>query len=264
MTGCGDNNFICLMTDFSDSDPFAAMMKGVIYSLCPSAKITDITHKIPQYGIEAASLILFKTYPFFPRGTVFAAVVDPEVGTKREIIVMESGGYRFTAPDNGILSYIYRADKTAKVVYVRGSSFFSQNVSSTFHGRDIFAPLAAHLSMGVPLERMGEEALSPVCLPERLPCISHGSIEGTVLFCDSFGNITTNIHRSLLENRRIRSISVSSFSVSKISSSYAEDTSGDFIAVINSFDFLEIALYKRSAADFFGRSSIKIKVALDA
>ena len=149
------NGIITLSTDFGIKDNFVGIMKGVIYGINPQARIVDITHHIPPQNVNTASFILNSSYRYFPNGTINIVVVDPGVGSERRILAVATDNYFFIAPDNQILKYIFNKNETLTVVEVLNKTYFNKHISRTFHGRDIFAPVAAHLSNSVPIEALG-------------------------------------------------------------------------------------------------------------
>ncbi len=186
------NPVITLTTDFGLSDHFVGAMKGVILGICPAARIVDITHQITPFEIPEAAFVIAQAYRLFPRKTVHVIVVDPGVGTSRRPIVAEAAGQLFVAPDNGVLSMVL-ADAKARVREITASRYFRKPVSQTFHGRDIFSPVAAHLAKGVPPARMGKSIddwlRTRFGRPERT---GKRAWTGSVLKIDRFGNLITN------------------------------------------------------------------------
>ncbi len=239
---------IGLLSDFSLSDPFVGIMKAVIHSLAANVSIVDITHSVPRHNIDYASFIIYRSSLFFPEGSVLIAVVDPGVGSDRNMIAVNADGKFFLAPDNGLLSQVCCFCKNVKAVSLTNRSLFMNKVSATFHGRDIFAPVAAHLVNGFEFEKLGEKA-EPLIVPLKQVIQGAGFLQGSVLFSDSFGNLTTNIPASLLKNRNIKFIKAGNFIIDSVSSSYYDGRNNVISAVINSFDYLELAAYMGSAAD---------------
>src|SRR6266849_5174353 len=189
-------SIITLVTDFGSQDFFVGAMKGVILSINPQAIIVDITHEIPAQDIEAAAFNLLATYKDFPAATIHVAVVDPGVGSTRRPILIECGAQFFVGPDNGIFSWICERDETIRAIHLTNEKFFRHPVSATFHGRDIFAPVAAALASGVAVKDFGDEASDYVRLDSLLPEVaSDGSIDGRVIHIDRFGNCITNLTR---------------------------------------------------------------------
>jgi S-adenosylmethionine hydrolase len=185
---------ITLLTDFGEADAFVGIMKGVILSILPQAQLVDLTHQIPPQDIKQAAYILTTAVPFFPEGTVHLVVVDPGVGSDRHPIAVETSRARFVAPDNGVLSYALAQAGDYRVVELANPAFHLPQVSSTFHGRDIFSPAAAKLASGIPLDEFGPPVDSPVMIePPRLK-VKTDRIEAEVLNVDNFGNLRTSIH----------------------------------------------------------------------
>lgn len=186
---------IALLTDFGVASPYTASMKGQILSINPDANIVDISHTVTPFDVNEAAYILWSVHNSFPKGTIFVTVVDPGVGTKRKILLAESSNYLFLAPDNGILRFVLDSLHIKKVREVTNESLFSKTVSPTFHGRDIFAPVAAHLTLGVstskvgPLIQIRHEKKSSIITLKKNPGVYYGE----VIFIDSFGNIITNV-----------------------------------------------------------------------
>ncbi len=183
---------ITLTTDFGLSDHYVAAMKGVILGICPLSTVIDISHAVAPYSIPQGAYLISQAWQSFPVGTVHVVVVDPGVGSARRAIVAEVDGHRFVAPDNGVLSLVLAAGYRAKIRRISAVKFFRQPVSQTFHGRDIFAPVAAHIAGGLPLSQLGPAIKDPVLLPLGLPVQTGAkSWEGTVLHIDRFGNVVT-------------------------------------------------------------------------
>src|SRR5262249_19353343 len=183
---------VALLTDYGLQDPYAGVMKGALLSVNPQARIVDLTHDIPPQDVREGSRVLAAARGYFPDGTVFVAVVDPGVGSDRAIVGVETDRQVFLAPDNGLLSFL--EDSIVRMVRITEAKYFLKPVSKTFHGRDIFAPVAGHLTRGVDLARFGPplKQLTPLeaSLPRRTP---DGGIQGEVVTIDRFGNLITNI-----------------------------------------------------------------------
>jgi hypothetical protein len=261
---------ITLTTDFGSGDAYVASMKGVILGINPKAVIVDICHAIEPQNVLQAAFILSTACSYFPEGTIHLAVVDPGVGSRRKAIVLKTPAAFFVAPDNGILSYIIDeldkptarpATKTAtnpeprklggglEAVTITNSEFWRQPVSTTFHGRDILAPVAAHLSLGVPLPKFGDSLSQVHAFPIPRPYNARGSLVGHVLHVDNFGNLITNIRSSHLPAGKI-TITIGKQHIHGISRFYAE-TEG-LAAIMGSSGYLEVSLKNGSAADFLG------------
>ena len=247
---------ISLLTDFGSADHYVAAMKGVILGICPDAQIVDISHEITPYAIPEAAYTLAQAWRCFPNGTVHVIVVDPGVGSARRPIFAEVGGQRFVAPDNGVLEMVLDAEPKYRVREITAQVWFRQPVSQTFHGRDIFAPVAAHLASGVAVSRFGPLIKDCVRLGFSRPNKTKPNVwNGTVLKVDRFGNIITNfdsvIFRNLLENKSFR-IRVGSGLVSRIFESYAAAPDDRPFAIHGSAGYVEISARQRSAAAFLG------------
>lgn len=238
---------ITLLTDFGTRDYFTGAMKGVILSLNAEATIVDITHEIPPQDIAAAGFNLFACYKNFPRGTVHVAVVDPGVGSDRRAILAVTDEHYFIAPDNGLLSLIFGAEPGIKVFELNKDRFFNHPVSRTFHGRDIFAPVAGWLSKGAMPEELGDEITDFVRFETPVPRAGENEIRGEVLHIDRFGNCITNLDEQLLQESF--HLEIKGRKVSKLLKFYAEASENNEIFMIfGSAGLLEISAFRGSAA----------------
>src|SRR6266446_7336489 len=189
-------SIITLLTDFGSQDYFVGAMKGAILSINRHALIIDITHEIPPQDIETAAFSLLATYKDFPAGTIHVAVVDPGVGSTRKPILIECGEQFFVGPDNGIFSWICEREGSGRAIHLTNEAFFRHPVSATFHGRDIFAPVAAALSNGVVLEEFGDPVKDYVRLESlAVKTVADGQVEARIIHIDRFGNCVTNLTR---------------------------------------------------------------------
>ena len=239
---------ITLTTDFGLVDPFVAIMKGVILGIAPNAQLVDVTHEIGSYDIVEAALLLDSSYRYFPEGTIHVIVVDPGVGSERRPMAAAANGHIFVAPDNGVLSLVLKGNATAPQVYhITNESLFRNPVSNTFHGRDIFAPVAAHLARKTPIEAVGPRIVDFVKKPLPKPRPRGGRLVGVVLRIDKFGNVITNLRRENLPSDF--SIKVAGLSITRLCSSFSEAESGEFFAIEGSSVFIELALNQGSAAE---------------
>jgi hypothetical protein len=241
---------IALLTDFGTSDWFAASMKGAILCIDPDAAIIDITHEIPAGDIPSAAFCLLSCYSYFPAGTVFVVVVDPGVGSKRPAIALSAGGYFFVAPDNGVLSPTAENHSNIRIRSIENPACMRLPVSTTFHGRDIFAPAAAHISRGFEFDDLGpvQETMVRCALPVAE---EHGTmVRGAILYIDRFGNLISNITPALVScsNARVR---VAGTSI-PVCSCYADVAEGQLLAVVGSSGFIEISVNQGNAAAQFG------------
>ena len=237
---------ITLLTDFGTADYYVGAMKGVILSINPSAAIVDVTHDVSPQDIEHAAFVLMSCYREFPAGTIHLAVVDPGVGSVRRAILIAAAGQFFVGPDNGVFSYILDNEEDASVFQITASQYFRQPLSNTFHGRDVFAPVGAHLSKGTSPGSFGPMIEDAVRLrPVKAEATNPGKVKGRLLHIDRFGNCVTNIDQSgLNEGARLL---VNKKKITSFHTSYAEAKRGLF-AIGGSAGFLEISVRNGSAA----------------
>ena len=268
---------ITLTTDFGMADGYVAAMKGVALGIDPQARLIDISHSISPQDKAGAAFILGTTCPYFPKGTIHLAVVDPGVGTDRRAIILRTPDADYVAPDNGILSYIVRryAGEDAgggmqrlpaglEAVVITDSRYWRTPVSATFHGRDIFMPVAAHLSLGVTPASFGEPTDSLFLLPSPLPELRpDGSVAGRVLHIDAFGNLVTGIRESDLPGDKLSVVvEVCGKTIHGVSRTYGGGAG--LVAIIGSSDYLEIALRDGSAAELLGvKTGEKVEIKAD-
>ncbi len=246
---------ITLMTDFGTSDHYVGVMKGVILNINPHAQIVDITHTIPPQDIHGAAILIDTAYRYFPSGTIHLIVVDPGVGSHRRAIICQTETARFICPDNGILTHIIHNEKYIRTVSVENSSYFLPQVSNTFHGRDIFAPVAAHLSRGVSMDKLGNPITDPVQFPIPKPKVTNGVIVGHIIWIDTFGNLVTNISHDMLESWTGQAgvvIHAGNAKIAHLNHSYAESPVGETLAIIGSSNRLEISINQGDAARVLG------------
>ncbi len=244
------SRIITLTTDFGTSDAFVGVVKGVILSLAPDTTIVDITHGIPQGDLDAASFALDQAYAYYPAGTIHVVVVDPGVGTPRRILAVKANDHYFLAPDNSVLRRIFDRFPNASVVSVTNSDYFLPQTSQTFHGRDIFAPVAAHLALGVDMNRFGESITDFLKGDITLPQKSEHYVRGQIVYVDHFGNCISNISKNDFDPQRLREINIKHFQFERLSQSYAEHQVAEPLAIISSHDYLEIAVRDGNAAKF--------------
>ena len=248
---------ITLLTDFGTQDEYVGVMKGVILTIHPSAIIIDITHHIAAQDIVQAAYILKSAYPYFPKGTIHVAITDPGVGSARAILAADINNYIFLAPDNGILSLL--AEDARKIVRVENFRYCLPTISRTFHGRDIFAPIAAHLSKGLAIGSLGSEvsphAIKQLSLP--MSRISGDGITGEIIMTDRFGNMMSNIRAEDLDSFADQNIEIifKNKIVNGLSHSYSDVNPGKALAVIGSRGYVEIAVNCGNAAEYFDARS---------
>ena len=245
---------VTLLTDFGVADYFVGAMKGAVLSVNPRAQVVDITHEIPAHDIEAGAFTLFAAHETFPPGTVHVAVVDPGVGSARRPVLAVSGGHFFVGPDNGIFSYVYAGATAPQVFHLTNEKYFRAARSTTFHGRDVFAPVAGALLNGVAPKLLGE-TITDFCRPSlpKSKRLDDGTLEASIIHIDRFGNCITNITPNDLPDaaRGAVRLVVNSREVRSVRKFFAEEGSGaedDLFAVWGSAGFLEIAIYRGSAA----------------
>ncbi len=243
---------IVLMTDFGLKDPYVGIMKGVIKKTFPLAEIIDLTHDIPPHNVRIGHFVLKNAYRHFPEGTVFVAVVDPGVGTARKPLAIKSGDFFFVGPDNGIFGFLREGDDgmTEAVELTEKRYYYKEIPDGTFHGRDIFAPAAAHIKSGVPLSRLGRmvEEIQPITIPACRE--APGKIEIPLLHRDRFGNLIFSLTRdefAALTKDGNFSLRLGNQKIDTISENYQAEI--PIIALFNSYGLLEIAAPSQSAAE---------------
>jgi S-adenosylmethionine hydrolase len=237
---------VALLTDFGTRDHYVGAMKGVILGINRKAVIVDITHEIEPQATRSAAFVLRACYREFPPATVFCCVVDPGVGSDRRAIVAATNGQFFVGPDNGLFSFLY--DKSCEITVIENDRFFRKPVSATFHGRDIFAPVAAHLSLGVPPNEFGPQITDPVQLSNIVPTkLDEKSVEGAVIHIDHFGNIVTNITTDAAG--REFEIEIAGQTIKEVREQYAGAPAGQPFAIAGSSGLIEISVNGGSAAE---------------
>jgi S-adenosyl-L-methionine hydrolase (adenosine-forming) len=249
---------ITLTTDFGLTEHYVGAMKGVIYNLNPTVQLVDITNAVQSFDILDGAIAIAQAYSYFPKDTVHVVVVDPGVGGARRPIIANAGQYLFVAPDNGVLSLVYEREERVSVRHITSDHYFHQPVSSTFHGRDIFAPVAAYLSKGVDTSKFGEEITDFVRFVAPKPkAIADKQWKGLVLKTDKFGNLVTNITPKDIPqifdgSSNAFKITVGKAEVTKLCSSYSQGAQGELFAILGSTGFLEISANKAAASRVAG------------
>lgn len=233
---------IALLTDFGTQDHYVGAMKGVILSINENVKIVDISHDIEPQNILSAGFVLSSCYKNFPAKTIFVSVVDPGVGSDRKAVLVATDEYFFVAPDNGLLSFVFESGENFRVFELENREFFAENVSNTFHGRDIFAPVAAHLSKGISVEMFGNQSNSYILmnLPSDLDTAQ-------IIHIDRFGNLVTNLRGENLPEKF--AIEIGEMNINRTCSFYSEAAEGELILIFGSSGFLEISAVGSSAAE---------------
>lgn len=249
-------NTIALITDFGMADGFVGTMKGVILSIAPQARIIDISHDSAPQHTHHAAFVLWSSYKYFPEETIFVAVVDPGVGTERRIILVEdSGGKKFLVPENGILRFILPELRNPKAYHINNDKYWLKQVSTTFHGRDIFAPVAAHLVNGERGEQLGARIEIPV--PDS-PFINIGPStkeqNGKIVHLDRFGNLITNLRPQFDEQDDVRnfSLEIGNRTIKPLKKTYGDGEYGELLALVGSSGLIEVAVRNSSAQQMLG------------
>ena len=238
---------ITLLSDFGLRDYFVGAVKGVMLSLNPEVTCVDISHEVPPHDIFTGAFILNQTYSCFPAGTIHFAVVDPGVGTARKAIAASAAGHYFVAPDNGILSYIMEANEDFIAYEITADHYFRKPVSTTFHGRDVFAPVAAWISRRIDLHQLGPVLQSPVRLPIPAPKrVRDTMIQGAILSVDRFGNLVTNLKPGDIS--RSFKLLAGQREITTLRTTYGEASPGELFVIPGSAGFLEISMKGGSAA----------------
>ena len=264
---------VTLTTDFGTVDGYVGTMKGVILTIAPTAHLVDISHEIAPQNLRQAAYVLYTSYPFFPPGTVQLVVVDPGVGSARRPIALRTPAGDFVAPDNGVLSYVMAREPVEALVELSDPRYRLSQISHTFHGRDIFAPAAAHLAAGVPILSLGSPVSDPVTFSPPSVEITPAGITGEVLHADHFGNVITSIgllawsesdliltpaFREVQRGEPVRfraagaTVTVASQEIAGVHRTYAKVAPGETLALVGSEGHLEIAVREGSAAQRLG------------
>jgi S-adenosylmethionine hydrolase len=243
---------IALLTDFGKADGYVASMKGTILTIAPQSSIVDITHEVPPQDIHHAGYVLWSCYRTFPLGTIFVCVVDPGVGASRRILCVRIGGYYFLAPDNGLLRNILATEPVSEAVNVMQKKYYQKRISTTFHGRDIFAPVAAHLANGISMKKFGAitqlKQTNDVFV--RINGTSEKKLSGAILHIDRFGNIITNyLAKKLPTSLKLR---IGNHSIVEQSAAYATSKLGIPFMILGSTNLIEVSMKNERAAKRFG------------
>ena len=247
---------IALLSDFGTRDHYAGTMKGVMLAICPEATLIDLSHDLPAHDVPFASIELAATYKYFPAGTIFLAVIDPGVGTARRGLAAEAGDWRFVAPDNGVLTGVFRQTPPKRVVELTERRYARPTVSRTFEGRDRFAPAAAFLAKGTQLPAFGRAVSDYQLLDLPEPIQDDQVLRGVVVRVDRFGNVVTNLDRRSCERltggQHAVQLTVAGRSIARLVTTYSDIGPGEIGALFGSTDHLECAAHAASAADRLG------------
>jgi len=259
---------ITLLSDFGLRDPYVAEMKAVILSICPNASIVDVSHEVDKYDVRMGAYVLARAAPYFPKGTIHVAVVDPGVGTERKPIIITTIHSIYVGPDNGLLMPSAQKEKVSSVHEITNPKYMLRRISSTFHGRDVFSPIAAYLAQGILVSDFGPE-ISDFCVPSfAQPSILEHVIKGEVIYVDGFGNVVTNItaeHLNLINAKEGKRLSVALKNKNiavKLCSTYGEVPANTPLAVVGSGGFLELAVNQGDASKSF-RAKTGDKIGLE-
>jgi S-adenosyl-L-methionine hydrolase (adenosine-forming) len=242
---------ITLTTDFGSGSPYVAAMKGVIIGINPAVRLIDISHSVGPQNVHEAAVLLAEAATWFPAGTIHVAVIDPGVGTQRKLIYARIGDQQYLALDNGLLSLLAKRHKPARIVELMNSEIWLPDVSQTFHGRDILAPVAAQLSLGLEPDRLGSVLTEMQMLDWPEPRLSGNRIDGVVRWIDHFGNLITNIGGSLITDE-MRTPKLKSHCAGQeilgLAATYGERKQNEVTAIVGSSGYLEIAVVNGNAA----------------
>jgi S-adenosyl-L-methionine hydrolase (adenosine-forming) len=251
---------VALLSDFGTADHYVGAMKGAVLSVCPEAQLVDIVHDLPPHDVASGSYALAAAAEAFPPGTVFLAVVDPGVGSSRRALAVQTRAHRFVAPDNGLLTLVLADHPDARIHDITNRGLFRFEVSSTFHGRDVFGPVAGHLARGMPIEEVGPEAGEPHRLP--VPALQRRGPqrwEGEVVHVDRFGNLTTNVSARDLDEilshfgaDPTEVVVVVEGAVLPLVRTYADVVEGEACALVGSSRRLEVAVHGGNASRLLG------------
>jgi S-adenosylmethionine hydrolase len=241
---------ITLTTDFGNGSPYVAAVKGVILALNPEVRIVDLCHDIPAQDLRQTAFFLSSALPYYPPETLHVVVVDPGVGSKRAILYVEVAYLRLLVPDNGCWTWLLEGERRrTRVIRLTEKRFWRSRVSATFHGRDIFAPVAANLSLGLDPRELGPIVSDWVRLERPVPHYEANRILGEVLYIDRFGNLITNIPgEALLRDDRPKRVRIADTLVSRIVRTYSDAEPGTLLALVSSSEFLEVAVNQGDAA----------------
>lgn len=255
-----NRRIIAIMTDFSISDGYIGVMKAVIMSINPRVNIIDLAQQVSKFNVRKAAFILLSSYKYFPRDTIFLCVIDPGVGTKREGIILKTRNYYFVGPNNGLFSLVAREDGIEGIFELKNEEFFIKPVSKTFHGRDIFAPVSAYLSLGFSPNDFGPmmDTNRFISFDVREPIITDEYMEGDIFYVDDFGNCITNIPGKVLDRYEKNAVfwlikDDKKYAI-RLLETYGEAKKDEGLILIGSHGYVEVSVNQGSAANRFGLS----------
>ncbi|MCX8024874.1 MAG: SAM-dependent chlorinase/fluorinase [Thermanaerothrix sp.] len=247
---------VALLTDFGYRDHYVGVMKGVIWGIAPSVQIADISHAVRPQNIFEGAFLLAQAYAYFPPKSIFVAVVDPGVGTQRRPLAARIGDYFFVAPDNGLLTFVIREAQNRGwsmcFVHLTQSAYWLPHISRSFHGRDIFAPVAAHLANGLPLVALGSQIEDPVTLSLPEPSPEPRGWQGQIIYIDGFGNLITNIQPHHLAGELDWKIQYGGHEINGLVNTFGEGKPGDLIAMFDSTGYLSLCIVNGNAEEELG------------
>jgi S-adenosylmethionine hydrolase len=247
---------ITLTTDFGQGDYDTGVLAGVIWRIAPEARVVDLSHEISRHAVLQAALMLGRCTPYFPQGTIHVVVVDPGVGTERQGLAARLGAQWFVGPDNGLLTQMWQRAQAMllpiEMVHLSNSRFWLANVSAIFHGRDVFAPVAAHLAAGVPLSEFGPPVSDPILIQIPQPERTSAGWRGTILHVDAFGNLSTNLERRHFPSSRSVEVRLADTRIHGLVRTFGEGRPGELVAVFDSSGMLSICVVNGSAAGQLG------------
>ncbi len=243
---------ITLLTDFGIRDGYPGVMKGVIWNIAPDVQIVDLSHEISPQDVLEAALLLRRSAPFFPNGTIHIAVVDPGVGTSRRGLACRIGAQYFVGPDNGLFTLIVAEAESEHLpvhfIHLNQPAFWLPEVSKTFHGRDIFAPVAAHLAIGTPLDSLGSAIDDPIRLDLPAPAPTSAGWQGEVIYIDHFGNLSTNLNASHINTLKDLVLRIHQKQIVGMASTFGDRPRGTLVALLDSSGALVISVVNGNAA----------------
>ncbi len=242
---------ITLLTDFGTADHYVAAMKGVILSIAPQARLVDVSHEVESQNVLSGAYLLANSVPWFPAGTIHLAVVDPGVGSDRRIIAGRWGDQIIIAPDNGLVSMVQQDTPAAEIFELTDRQYFLPEVSDTFHGRDIMAPVAAHLARGTPLSALGAAIDHPLIIHVPPPEVIDNRLVGHVMHVDRFGNLVTNITADQFREFAPKTVHIKDRVIGSLAGTYADVPIGRLLAVVGSSNMLEISVNQGDARNEF-------------
>ncbi len=242
------STIITLTTDFGTRDGYVAQMKGVMHAICPKVHVVDVTHDIEPFSVMQAALVVKAVSSYFPRGTIHVAVVDPGVGSARRGLVLRRKERIFIGPDNGIFSLLQPTTGSWEMREIQNPKYMLPDPHPTFHGRDVFSPVAAHLAREKPFNEVGPLVDNPVTLSIPQPTRSDNGIAGEIIYADRFGNLTTNIEAGAL-TEPVGTVMLKEVTITGLSSHFAQVETGQPVVLINSFGYLEIAVNQGNARE---------------